>query len=56
MYHHCVCKGCFFNSDAILHLVDAFSRADLKEQLTNVEQLDINVVEHDLRPEVGHVS
>ena len=29
-----------------LHLADALSRAYLKEQLTNAEQLDINLVEH----------
>ena len=29
-----------------LHLADALSRAHLEEQLTNAEQLDINLVEH----------
>ena len=29
-----------------LHLVDALSRAHLKQDLTNAEQLDINLVEH----------
>ena len=29
-----------------LHLADALSRAHLQEQLTNAEQLDINLVEH----------
>ena len=29
-----------------LHLADGLSRAHLEEQLTNVEQLDINLAEH----------
>lgn len=29
-----------------LHLADALFRAHLEEQLTNAEQLDINLVEH----------
>ena len=33
-----------------LHLADALSRAHLEEYLTNAEQLDINLVEHQMKP------
>ena len=35
-----------YKSDESLHLAEALSRAHLEEQLTNAEQLNINLVEH----------